>query len=374
MASYTAEALNDPSKFFKVQLYTGNGSANHAISFDDTDTDMQPDLVWIKNRDAADSHCIFDAARGVTKVLHSDDPDTVEQTDTDTLDSFASDGFQVDADVKVNTNTEDYVAWCWNTQGGAGSSNTTGTINTTTTSVGATQGFSISTYTGTGSAGNIGHGLGTAPSFIIYKTINGTHWWGVYLKSGPTVITGYDSLLYLNSTNAVAASQEVGIAPTSSVIAFSDNEQINNSSSENYVMYAWAEKQGFSKFGSYIGNGSADGPFIYTGFAPSYVMRKFAIGSTGNWLIQDWERFDKRNTAQAARNLAADNAGAEPSAGSATDPASGVASNSEIDFLSNGFKIRSTYAPGNGNGHTYIYVAFAEAPFVNSNGVPCTAR
>ena len=359
MAAYTT--IDDPSAYFKVQLYTGNGSANHAITFDDTDTNMQPDFVIIKNRDATDSFCLFDSARGVTKVLQSDDPDTVEQTDTDTLDSFTSDGFQVDADVKVNTNTEDYVAWCWNTQGGAGSSNTAGTINTTTTSVNTTSKFSISTYTGTGSAGTIGHGLGVTPSFIIFKTRNDTNWFGVYLKSGGDVHTGYDSLLYLNSSNGIAASQEVNIAPTSSVIAFSDNEQINKSSSENYVMYAWSAVQGYSKFGEYIANTNAEGPFIYTGFRPRMVIIKMTVTGDG-WGIWDSERSPINVTDSIFQ---ANSSGAESGSNAAY----------KIDFLSNGFKIRSNNAQINHTSYDpYIWMAFAEAPFVNSNGVPCNAR
>jgi len=359
MAAYTT--IDDPSAYFKVQLYTGNGSANHAITFDDTDTDMQPDFVWIKNRDANDAHCLFDAARGATKLLSSD-ANTAEATDADTLDSFASDGFQVDADVKVNTNTEDYVAWNWKANG-SGSSNTDGTINTTTTSVNTTSGFSISTYTGNGSSSQtIGHGLGVVPQLIIHKNRDQNDSWLVRT----TVIDASIDYGYLDTGDAFGnASGGYEIAWNTSTFSIGSDGS-TNTNTETYLAYCWRSVQGFSKIGIYKGNGNADGPFVYTGFAPAYVLRK-STESTYNWLRQEWKRFDKRNTGEEARNLATDDTGAEPAAGS------GFAEN-EIDFLSNGFKIRASDGTGNKNNDVYIYAAFAEAPFVNSNGVPCTAK
>ena len=352
MAAYTT--IDDPSAYFKVQLYTGNGAANHAITFDDTDTDMQPDLVWIKNRDADDAHCVFDVARGVTKVLHSDTTDA-EVTDTDTLDSFASDGFQVDADVKVNTNTEDYVAWCWNTQGGAGSSNTDGSINTTTTSVGTTQKISISTYTGTGSNATIGHGLGAAPSFIWIKQRAGTT---AHMVGHDNLSTGWTDYLTLHSSDPEYddATMWQDTDPTSTVFSIGTDNTVN-ASSGTYVAYAFANVQGFSKFGSYTGNDNADGTFVYTGFKPALVITKKTSASGASWQICDNKR--------PGYNPIDDSFSANTVAVEATHVA--------IDFCANGFKCRNSNRDSNHNA-SYIYMAFAEAPFVNSEGVPNNAE
>ena len=364
MAAYTT--IDDPSAYFKVQLYTGNGSANHAITFDDTDTDMQPDLVWIKNRDATDSHCLFDAVRGATKVLHADTA-AVESTDTDTLDSFTSDGFQVDADVKVNTNTEKYAAWCWSAGTGSGSSNTTGDINTTTTSVNTTSKFSMSTYEAAGSTGGdtIGHGLSAVPHLIIVKcrTIStGSEPWVVYHhKNTSAPETDYFSL----DTHDGTTDDDVwaDTAPTSSVIKLGKNNRVNSGAANkdefDYVMYAWSEVQGFSKFGSYTGNGNADGTFVFCGFRPKIILFKRTDRTGDNWQLFDTERSphnEALNRSQPSENTA--------------DYASG----NWIDILSNGFKQRGTPAGMNASGGTVVYMAWAESPFVNSEGVPCNAR
>jgi hypothetical protein len=357
MAAYTT--IDDPSAYFKCQLYTGNGSANHAITFDDTDTDMQPDLVWIKNRDATDSHCLFDSARGVTKLVSPDSTD-MQSTDTDTLDSFASDGFQVDADVKVNTNTEDYVAWCWNTQGGAGSSNTTGSINTTTTSVGATQGISVSTFSSTGSAATLGHGLGAVPHFFFFRHLTTTGGetardWPVYHKNN-TAAPETDYLI-LNSDAATAdALLWNDTAPSSTLISIGDGSEINQVNG-TYAVFAFTEKQGFSKFGTYEGNGNANGTFVYTGFRPAFVLMKCIDSSGTDWNIWDNRRpgYNPNYYLPPNKNLAEVTA-------------------HELDLLSNGFKARANNNDQNKAANTYIYAAFAEAPFVNSNGVPCNAR
>ena len=175
MAAYTT--IDDPSAYFKIQLYSGTGSSN-AQTFADTDTDMQPDLVWVKSRTYADHHMIADAARGATKQLYVNQP-WVEETQAEGLKSFDSDGFTVGTRNNWNRSSQTFAAWCWNTQGGAGSSNTDGSIDTTTTSVGTTQGFSISTYTGTGSASTVGHGLGVVPKVIIVKKLNAEEDWTV---------------------------------------------------------------------------------------------------------------------------------------------------------------------------------------------------
>jgi len=330
MAAYTA--IDDPEAYFQVALYTGNGSANHAITLGG-DTDMQPDFVWIKNRDAADSHCVFDAVRGATEVLHADTT-AAEATDADTLDSFTSDGFQVDADVKVNTNAEKYVAWCFKES--------------------ATAGFDIVTYTGNGTDDtDISHSLSAVPHVILVKNRAATQPWRMQHKA-----LGETFGLILNDATAkdddnTAWSDE---APTSSVFTLGTSANTNNNT-EAFIAYVWSEKQGFSKFGGYTGNGNADGPFIYTGFRPAFVIVK-QTDSAGTWNIYDNKRegYNVKNDLLIANlnNVEAD----------ATF----------IDFFSNGFKIRDTDDDRNASGGTYIYMAFAEAPFVNSNGVPCNAR
>ena len=335
MAAYTT--IDDPSAYFKVQLYTGNGSANHAITFDDTDTDMQPDFVWIKNRDAADAHCLFDSVRGATKVLHSN-AETEEVTDTDTLDSFASDGFQVDADVKVNTNTEKYVAWCWKES--------------------ATAGFDIVIYTGTGSTATPSHSLSAVPHVMMVKRRNTSEGWQVYHHKNTDAPE--TDLLTLDTSAATSdeSNRWNDTAPTSSVFTVEDHVTVN-AADDTYVNYLWTEKQGFSKFGTYTGNGNANGTFVYLGFRPAYVLVKCSSHGSLNWYVHDNKRPGYNVTNRSIAPNLAD-----------TDYTNAVL----VDFVSNGFKWRSTAADLNTSGNTFCYFAFAEAPFVNSNGVPCNAR
>jgi len=346
MAAYTT--IDDPSAHFKVQLYTGNGSANHAITFDDTDTDMQPDLVWIKNRDATDAHCVFDNVRGATKLL-STNSGAKESTDADTLDSFTSDGFQVDADVKVNTNTEKYVAWCWKGANGT-ATNTAGDVDSTV-SANTTSGFSIIKADPGSSTGDltIGHGLGIVPSLFIWKDVADPNFdqnWQVY-HIGTT-----SGLMRLNDTNVRNADVTFWNTHTTTLIDMSSHMYQQNLASVGYV---FAPVQGFSAMGSYEGNGNADGTFVYTGFRPAWVMTK-SIDSTSSWHIFDNKRegYNVDNDALVAEATTVE------------------ATADQIDLLSNGFKLRITTDPN--VAETYIYAAFAEAPFVNSNGVPCNAR
>ncbi len=354
MAAYTT--IDDSEAYFQAVIYTGNGSADNAITLPG-DTDMQPDLVWIKNRNASDSHCLFDAVRGATKVWHPNDADTQASTDADTLDSFTSDGFQVDADVKVNTNTENYVAWCWKAGGGAGSANTAGSINTTSTSVSTTAGLSISTYTGNSTSGaTIGHGLGAVPGFMFFRILSDTAATRVFHHKN-TSAPETDHLV-INNTDATADNDDThnDTMPSSTLITFG-NSNVNNGGN-TYVGYVWTEIQGFSKFGSYVGNGNADGPFIYTGFRPAWVFFKES-STADNWVCVD----NKRNTYNPVK------------ARLRFDLSSDEDSPLEIcDFYANGFKLRSTMDENNTSGVTHVYGAFAEAPFVNSEGVPGTAR
>jgi hypothetical protein len=329
--AYTA--IDNPELYFQVKLYTGDGSTP-SITLDG-DEDMQPDMVWIKNRDAADSHCVFDAVRGVTEVLHAD-TNALEATDADTLTSFDSDGFAVGADVKVNTDTEKYVAWCWKES--------------------ATAGFDIVSYEGTGSAHTEAHSLSAKPLVVIATNRERTSNWLVYHAAMDA--TG-DYTLFLDSTSAKDNTQNYwgDTEATTSVFSVGDRLE-NNYSGEDIIAYCFAEKQGFSKFGSYTGNGNADGPFIYTGFKPAFVMIKSI--TVASWRIWDNKREDYAgNPNQTTLNANENNVD--------YDDASVI-----MDFLSNGFKIRVT--GDNDAAEVITYMAFAEAPFVNSNGVPCNAR
>ena len=352
--------IDDPSAHFHIQLYTGNGSANNAITNDANAGDFQPDLVWIKNRDATDSHCLFDSTRGATEVLHCD-VTTAETTDADTLDSFASDGFQVDADVKVNTDTEAYVAWQWKANGGSTSSNDDGDY-TSTVQANTTAGFSIVFYGDATSfsaltPANVGHGLGAVPKMILIKNLDGVRSWGVH-HSG---LTDASKIIYLEATNAEAAASGFmdSTAPTSSVFTVDTRLEANGNNLE-YIAYCFAEVQGYSKFGSYTGNGETDGTFVYTGFKPAFVMIKRYDGGTNAWYM--WDNQRNPFNAGADDNFWANNDSAE------------AYDDYGFDALSNGFKIRTTTTNLNADGGTYIYMAFAHQPFVSSGGVPCTAR
>ena len=353
--AYTA--IDDPTAYFKVQLYTGNGSANHAITFDDTDTDMQPDLVWIKNIDALDSHCLFDAVRGATKVMHTD-TNADEDTDTDTLDSFTSDGFQVDADDKVNTNTEDYVAWCWKAGTTSGINATGADITPSAYSFNQTSGVSIIKYSGNSTSGaEVAHGLAAVPHLMIIKNIDYSsgEGWQVYHHKN-TAAPETDALaLHDNGATQDQASRWNDTAPGS--VLFTLGNDISVNTGYTYLGLIFSEKQGFSKFGGYTGNGNADGKFVYTGFRPAYVLSKRTNGAA-DWMLLDSKRL-----------------GYNPDNNPLFPDGSGADSDVDVmDILSNGFKLRATSVDINGSGDTYIYAAFAEAPFVNSNGVPCNAR
>jgi len=350
MAAYTT--IDDPEAYFQVVLYTGNGAADHAITLGGS-TDMQPDFVWIKNRDTTDSHCLFDAVRGVTKLLYSDNY-TAEATDTDTLDAFQTDGFRVDADVKVNTDTEKYVAWCWKANG-SGSSNTDGSINTTATSANTTSGFSISNHVGTGSAATVGHGLGAKPHFMIVRerSLTGSD---TSVYHGANTAAPETDVLFLYNTSATAdnAAMWNDVAPTSSVFTVGTSGATNNSST-NHISWVWTNIQGFSKFGTYEGNANTNGRFVYTGFRPALIITK-SIDSTSAWHMFDDQRegYNVDNDALEAESTTVE------------------ATADQIDILSNGFKFRITTDPN--VAETYVYMAWAKAPFVNSEGVPCNAR
>jgi len=341
-----ATASSQANKYMNIALYTGTGSSQSI-----TGLGFQPDWTWIKERNASADHGLYDAVRGVQKQLESNNTDA-ETTETTGLTAFGSDGFTVGALAQLNTSADTYVAWNWKANG-AGSSNTAGSI-TSTVSASTTAGFSIVTYTGTGANATVGHGLGVAPSMVIVKNRGGSYSWLVYHKfmatSSPA--TWYMSL---NSTSAASNGANVWIDdPTSTVFTISGSYPEVNGSANTYVAYCFAPIAGYSAFGSYTANGSTDGPFIFTGFRPRFVMTKKSSG-TGGWGMVDTS-INPYN--QATTYLQANTSNATVGGTSANG----------LDFVSNGFKIRSTDASFNEtNGDTYIYMAFAESPFRYAN-------
>ena len=351
-----APDIADGSDYFQTVLYTGNAPTGQDITVaDNSGNAWQPDWVWTKNRDSAFWHRIYDSVRGATKEIYSNSTSS-ETTDANALTSFNSDGFTLGSDTGVNQSGDSYVAWNW-LAGNGTSSNTDGSI-TSTVSANPTAGFSIVSYTGTGTAGTVGHGLGVAPSFYVVKNRDGAYFWPCYHASLTNPATTY---IGLNETTAEQTGETHwnSTAPTSTV--FSVNTQLSvNNSGDDYIAYCFAEVEGYNKFGSYTGNGSStDGPFIYTGFAVSWVMCKRTDSSTaGNWVMWD----NKRNPYNESANyLLANTSDAEGSSGT------------QIDLLSNGFKPRSV-GGCNTSGASYIFAAFAENPFGGSGVSPATAR
>jgi hypothetical protein len=341
MAVYTQ--IDNPELFYQTKLYTGDGNSTQAITLDG-DEDMQPDLVWIKNRTDAHYHNLNDSVRGVgaATVLRTNS-NAAESGTSGHVSVIGSDGFTVaegssDAE-EVNTSSDTYVAWCWKES--------------------ATAGFDIVGYTGNGTDDtDISHNLSAVPKMIIVKNRDANDDWQVY-HAGNTSAPETDYLV-LNEEDATAdnADRWSDEAPTSSVFTLGDGAEVNTNT-ENYIAYCFAPKQGFSAMNSYIGNGDVDGPFIYTGFRPTFVLIKRSTAQ--KWVIID----NKRNPINGP-----DGIGLKPDA-SAADETTSVFNH---DRLANGIKIRSTWSGCNTSGTTYIYMAFAEAQFVNSNGVPCNAR
>ncbi len=338
-----------PSDYFNTKLYVGNGSDAHSI----TGVGFKPDLVWTKNRTSATDNYLHDIVRGVQNAIRSNVSSGTYATSIN-LQSFDSDGFTVGTQDGLNQSSNNIVSWNWLAGGSQGSANTDGSINTTYTSANTTSGFSISTYTGTGSVGTIGHGLGAVPKMIIVKRLDSSSSWSVYHSA-----LGNANQFYLNTNGAsVSSSGWNSTDPTSSVFSIGSTASYNGSGN-TYVAYCFAEKTGFSKFGSYSSNNNTDGNFIYTGFLPAFVYIKQTNASGESSKMYDNKRLGYN---VVANWLEADDNQAE-----------GTGSN-QIDILSNGFKLRATNTAINASGGTYIYMAFAEEPLVSSNGVPAVAR
>ena len=337
--------INKSTLHFNTKTYAGNGgSSTDSI----TGINFQPDWVWIKARNNAYNHNLYDVVRGLSSgaILSNT---TAAQDSTQRISSFDSDGFTLPATnyTYVNASGTNYVAWNWKA-GGSGSSNSDGSI-TSTVSANTTAGFSISKYTGTGSNATIGHGLGAAPKMIIIKNLTNTINWHCYHKS-----LGATKVIYLSLTNAAATDSTSfnDTEPTTSVFSVGTDTGTNQSGSD-FIAYCFAEKKGFSKFGSYTGTGAKN--FVYTGFKPAFLMVKKFSG-TDAWVMVD----NKRDIDNPVSNYLLANSNAAE--------ASGLT----YDFLSNGFAFNDSSQ--NASGDSYIYMAFAEEPLVSSNNIPATAR
>ena len=351
--------IDDPSEYFHIQLYTGNNTDDRSITNDANAGDFSPDWLWIKNRSGTNGHALVDTTRGATKVIRSN-ATNAEETEANAIQAFETDGFQIGTSGLVNTSSNNYVAWQWVANGGTTSSNSDGNI-TSTVQANTTAGFSIVTFTGNGNNdATIGHGLGTTPAMIITKNRDDSVLWRVWhqdLTSTNVLFLNEDFAQTAPSGHSNGYIKTVGSSTYSVYQGNSDTNGVNGSG-DDMIAYCFAEKQGYSKIGSYVGNGNADGTFVYTGFKPAWILIK-RMDSTTSWRIIDSKR-DTRNGCEA--RLFPDNTDAEN------------LSALVLDILSNGFKIKSTNGGVNNSDSDYIYMAFAEHPFVSSKGVPVTAR
>ena len=341
--------INKSTDYFNTLLYTGNGSYGHSI----TGVGFQPDFIWIKNRSTTHSHRLTDAVRGTDKSVSSDSSGA-ELSSVNLVGSFDSDGFTVDDDGALNGNGNNIVSWNWKANG-AGSTNSDGATSSTV-SANTTAGFSIVKYTGTGSQTTVGHGLGVVPDVMIIRKLSSTEDWSVYHSAN-----GVGKYQALNTTEASSSNNNrFNVAPTSSVFTVNTHHSVNKSG-DNHIAYCFAGKTGYSKFGSYVGNGasSPNEPFVYMGFKPAMVIYKRASDGTNNWSIFDNKR-DPDN--EIEKQLNPNLNGAEGTSGRG-------------DFVSNGWKVGGGNSGSvNNSGSTYIYMAFAAEPLVGTNNIPATAR
>ena len=345
--AYTA--INDPSKYFQTDAYTGEG--NGTVITNDGNSDLQPDLVWFKRSGGLGYHQVVDSTRGGTARIWANDSGA-EGSPQSHIASFDSDGFTCGSSTDLAP-SDTCVAWQWKANGGTTSSNTSGTI-TSTVQANTTAGFSIVTYTANDTdPATYGHGLGAVPHFIMTKRRNAGNSWAVYHRS-----LGADKALFLDLDIAVESSSFYQETPTSTLITINDHGNVN-ASGGTYVSYIWSEKQGYSKFGQYIGNNNVDGTFVYTGFKPAWIMVK-ETGTTRNWGIADPDELQLRNGGVTNALFPNHNYGQD--------------ANERVDIYSNGFKLKTTSTTWNTSAGTFIFAAFAERPFVSSEGIPCTAR
>ena len=352
--------IDDGSAYFHTQLYTGDGSSNNAITNDANSGDFKPDWLWIKSRSYSDLHQVFDSSRGRDKRIFPNLTNAEGDSSPDNfLKSFDTDGFTTGNDAGMNTSSGTLVAWQWKCNGGTSnaSASESGSNVAYNFQVNTTSKFMINIYTGTGSSATLNLGNQFTPEFMIFKNRSQADDWVVYHhKNTSDPDTDH---LHLNTTAATADDEQMFSDTNFAAdeINLGTNHEVN-ADGENYVAYAFAGVQGYSKFGSYTGNGNANGPFIYLGFKPAWLLIK-KTDSSKDWYLYD----NKRNTFNTHNTVLVPN-------GNGAD----LATDNYVDFLSNGFKIRGTSSATNSSGSTYIYMAFAEHPFVSSKGVPVTAR
>ena len=341
-----------PSDFFNPTLYTGTGSELTV-----TGVGFQSDISWLKDRSASQHHQLYDSVRGAGEVIYPN-LSNVQGTVTQQLKSWNSDGYVIGTDGSVNTSSNLYASWNWKAGSTSGKPTTDETLTPTSYSYSATQGLSILKYTGTGSSGLINHGLGVKPKLIIVKNLTVGDDWLVYSEE----CTGVGYGLVLNTTAEKTGSWSWDCNTTANTFEVNGTSSTGTSQSgQTYVAYCFANVQGYQKSGKYVGNGNADGTFVYTGFRPALVITKYVeSGGTGGWNIQD----DKRNTYNAVDTILSAN----------TDGADSTSSGNAMDFLSNGFKWRANYSDGNTSGGVFLYLAIAQFPLVSSNDIPVVGR
>ena len=359
--------IDDSSAHFQCVLWTGNTSAPRSIT-NDGNSDLKPDIVWAKNRTTnGTAHELYNSTMG-TGTNANLQPNNANGVGTGTtygqLTAFLTDGFTVDAggtnDDKFNENGSEFVAWQWKVGGGTTSTNNDGSI-ATTVQANTTAGVSLVFYTGNGTqtGQTVGHGLGAVPKMIISKDRDATSnvaTWRVYHEG-----IGNTKYVQLDTSGAASTFNDWdNTTPTSSVysVGGSGGYTPTNTNNTEYIALVFAEVQGFSKIGTYTGNGNADGTFVYTGFKPAFFILKETSGSGGNWRVFDNKRAGYND----------DNYRLTPNENSTES------TSTHLDILSNGVKMRNTGTSYNGSGDTYIYMAFAENPFVTSTGIPTTAR
>tara|TARA_B110000046_G_scaffold102809_1_gene110479 strand:- start:147 stop:1226 length:1080 start_codon:yes stop_codon:yes gene_type:complete len=354
--------IDDASVHFQTALYTGAGAGQTVTN--DGNSDLKPDFLWIKRRNAGYGHVLVDSNRGLGSsnppYLASEATDA-ENNNQNWISGVGTDGFTIGINEQNLSNTSGtYVAWQWKANGGTTASNTDGTV-TTTTQVNSDAGFSIVTWAG-GGTGTLGHGLGETPDMWIIKNRDYAVSWAVGF-SDSNILGGRSKYLSLNTTGTISTYNNfwgTSDGQISSTTIGAAGDRTINISGNDYVGYFFKAKQGYSKFGKYVGNGNASGAFVYTGFKPAWLMIK-DLGAAGNWFITD----HKRNPFNLTDDwLVANGSGAETNYVNA----------SSVDYLSNGFKLRTTYSEANTSGRTYVYFAFAENPFTTSTGIPTTAR
>jgi len=339
MAAYTT--IDNPELYFQTKIYTGDGNDDRDIVFDVTDTSLQPNMLWSARRNSADNISLYDSVRGDGKEFRTAETGA-EYDRSDNIQALNSNGFQVGTDGQVNASGGTYVSWAWKES--------------------ATAGFDMVGYTGNGSNRTIAHSLSAVPGWYMIKIRDDTGYnWMLYHHKNTSAPETEN--LHINTTDATddASSGEPwqDTKPTSSVFSIGTSGSVNQNTS-TFINYLWAEKQGYSKFGTYEGNNNASGPYIFLGFKPAWFMTKKSNGSK-DWNIYDNKRSDSGGGNPNDQYLEANNAAAEQSG-------------QDVDFLSTGVKIRSTSSEVNGDDNNFIYMAFAESPLVNSNGVPNNAE